>query len=93
MDFSVEDLKNLLDKFLRLPTPYKLSIAPVLSLLLVVGYVYVVWQPKQDEIRRIDSQYQKIQREVATAQAAANNLEAFKEELADLEMQLEEVVR
>ncbi len=93
MDFSANGLKGLFDKFLRLPTPYKLSVAPVISVLLVVGYIYTMYQPKQQQIKTVQSKYQKVQLEVATAQAAAANLETFKEELAQLELQLQEAIR
>lgn len=93
MDFNANEFKGIFDKFLRLPTPYKLSIAPVISLVLVVAYIYTMYQPKQQEIKSVNSKYQKVQLEVATAQAAAANLETFKEELAQLELQLQEAIR
>ena len=78
-----------LDALRRLDRTKKVIILAVLCGALVGLYVWLLYLPKQEEIGRIEKRLTGLLNKKAEQQAIVQNLEAFKTEARNLEMDLE----
>ena len=77
-----------MDSIMKLPTAKKVLILLVFVLVIVGLYVYVAYLPQRDEIRRLESQRDQLVHELNESREVAKNLDKFKEEVAQLQGQL-----
>jgi type IV pilus assembly protein PilO len=83
-----EQVKAQLERFAKLPKPYRLAAIPVLCALVFGVYGYSFYQPARLELTSLESKERDLQRKVSEVRAIVSNLAAFEEEIADLERRL-----
>ena len=92
MDFGLDGVQQQLDKVGKLPPQYRMALAVVLPVLLVVGYWWFLHRPAQEEHRRLVTQQQGLQRKLNEVRSVAANLTKFEQEIEDLEAELRHAV-
>lgn len=93
MDLGLENVTASLNKLAKLPKAYRYAIMGAIPVL-VLG---IAWQffysPARGELQRLEGKQQNLQRKLNEVRSVAANLEAFEEELDNLERQLKVAVR
>jgi type IV pilus assembly protein PilO len=77
-----------IEKVLKLPLYQRCAILAVLMVLVVVGFVYSMYFPEQEELQRLVEQSQKLETKLVEDRRIASNLPKFKEEYEKMNEQL-----
>lgn len=93
MNLGLEQITARLEAFAKLPRTYRLAAIPVVCLLVLGLYGYVLYQPARAELARVEQKERDLQRQVSEVRAIVANLAAFEQELADLEQKLKLALR
>jgi type IV pilus assembly protein PilO len=93
MNLGLDQITARLEAFAKLPRGYRLAAIPVVCLLVLGLYGYLLYQPARTELTRVEQQERDLQRQVSEVRAIVANLAAFEQELADLEQKLKLALR
>ena len=93
MDFGLEKLDPVVERFSKLPKPYRMAVVPAIVLVICALYYVLFYQGTAASLARLEDQRDKQQRRLNEARSAASNVEPFEKELANLELQLKEALR
>jgi type IV pilus assembly protein PilO len=93
MNLGLEQITARLEAFAKLPRAYRLAAIPVVCLLVLGIYGYVLYQPARVELAGVEQKERDLQRQVSEVRAIVANLAAFEQELADLEQKLKLALR
>ncbi|UCE86709.1 MAG: type 4a pilus biogenesis protein PilO [Deltaproteobacteria bacterium] len=89
MDFGLDKLDPALEKFAKLPKPYRMALVPALVVALFGLYYLLLYGGASTQLEVLESQRDKKQRKLNEARSAASNVGPFEEELSRLQDQLE----
>lgn len=92
MEISPE-VKAKLEQITKLPKAARLLIIAGIGVVIAVGYVFLFWQPKHDELKNLQAKENELQRKLSEVRSVAANIAAFEEEIADLEIKLKTALR
>jgi type IV pilus assembly protein PilO len=93
MDLGLDDLSGAFEKLAKLPKSYRMALLPAIAILVCAGYVYFLYLPVNSDLEGIRDQQLQLQRKLAEVRTVASNEEAVKQEIADLERELEVALR
>jgi type IV pilus assembly protein PilO len=88
MDFGLDKLDPVLEKFSKLPKPYRMALIPALVVGLCGIYYILLYGGASTQLDILESQRDQKQRKLNEARSAASNVGPFEEELARLEREL-----
>ena len=81
-------MASKLDEITKMPAKQKVMLAVLFSVLVGVGYYYLVYQEKSTELTNLKSQLASMQVKIKEQEAIAKNLEIYREEVQQLDAQL-----
>lgn len=93
LDLGFDKLQGQLDKFARLPKPYRIAAIPLIAILVLGGYAWMFYQPARTELEAARAKERDLERKVSEVRAIVANLDAFQHEIADLEQKLKQALR
>ncbi|CAK8721081.1 Pilus assembly protein PilO [Candidatus Electrothrix laxa] len=79
------------EKFIPLDQKIKIAVAVGVVAAILAGFYFVVFVPKQENIKKLESERASLQAEVDRAVEAEENLKKMKEELAEVEKRFEKI--
>jgi type IV pilus assembly protein PilO len=88
-----EDLRAKLDQIAKLPATARAGILAVVVLLLAGGYFFLVYQDVSENLAVLRAQELELQRKLSEVRSIAANIGEFEEEIAELEIKLQKVLR
>ncbi len=86
-------MDKFLDKFADIPALYKYLGAGGFAVLCVALFVWQVVMPKNEQIKSLEAELQKLQIELQKAEAYAARYDEFKEELRQVDLKLKEALK
>jgi type IV pilus assembly protein PilO len=92
MEMSSE-LEGKLDQIAKLPRAARAGIVFGISLSVAALYYFMWYSGTQTELQQLRVQEAELQRKLGEVRSVASNLEAFEEEIAQLEVKLARVLR
>jgi type IV pilus assembly protein PilO len=93
MNLGLAQITARLEAFAKLPRAYRLAAIPVVCLLVLGLYGYMLYQPARAQLTQVEQKERDLQRQVSEVRAIVANLAAFEQELADLEQRLKLALR
>jgi type IV pilus assembly protein PilO len=75
-----------------MPSQYRWALIPGILLLLGAAYWYTVYQPRQEEIARLEEQIAKTSRMVEQHRSVAEKYEEFRAKVAEVDHKLQEAL-
>lgn len=81
-----------IEKVLKLPAYIRGSILAVLAVLVVVGYFFLLYSPKMEELRSLTDDYGRLEAKLKKDRRIANNLPKFKAEYERMQQQLSQAL-
>lgn len=93
IDLGLDQIKAQLERFAKLPKPYRMAAIPVLCGLVFAVYGYLFYQPARQELVGIEQKERELQRKISEVRAIVSNLAAFDTELVELEQKLAQALR
>lgn len=81
-----------LQKIMKLPNRQKVSLLVAVVVLLGAGFFFGLQQPKMKQLAELEKKQADLEAKVAESRRIADNLPKFKQEYADLEMELEKAL-
>ena len=93
MKLKTDQLQGFLEKFARLPKPWRLAAYPVIVVLVVSLYAYALFLPARAELETVQSKQFELQRKLNEVRSVAANMGRFEEEIAALEKRLKIALR
>lgn len=89
MDLGLDKLDPALEKFSKLPKPYRMALIPALVVALCGIYYVLVYGGVSTQLEILENNRDQEQRKLNEARSAASNVGPFEEELAKLQRSLE----
>jgi type IV pilus assembly protein PilO len=75
-----------------IPSQYRWAMIPAILLLLAAAYWYTVYQPRQEEIARLEEQIAKTRRTIEKHRSVAAKYEEFRAKVGEVERKLQEAL-
>jgi type IV pilus assembly protein PilO len=88
-----QDLRAKLDQVAKLPAAARAGILAGIAVLLVGGYFLLVYQDKTEELAVLRAKEMELQRKLSEVRSIAANIGEFEEEIAELEIKLQKILR
>jgi type IV pilus assembly protein PilO len=88
-----QDVRAKLDQIAKLPPAARAGIVLAIVALLGVGYFFMMYQDVSDKLTTLRSQEAELQRKLSEVRSITANIDEFEQEIADLEIQLQKVLR
>jgi type IV pilus assembly protein PilO len=88
-----ESVQARLDQLAKLPPAARGGILAVLALLVASVYFGLVYRDASHKLDRLHAQELELQRKLSEVRSIAANIAAFEEEIANLELKLQKVLR
>ncbi|MCI5123286.1 MAG: pilus assembly protein PilO, partial [Candidatus Electrothrix sp. AR5] len=79
------------EKFVPLDQKIKIAVAVSVVVAIIAGFYFVIFAPKLENIKKLESERASLQAEVDRAEEAKNNLKKMKEELEKVEKRFEKI--
>jgi type IV pilus assembly protein PilO len=92
MEVSPE-IQARLDQIAKLPSAARGAIAAVILLLLGSGYYSLMYKAQAQQLEGLRAQEMELQRKLSEVRSITANIEEFQEEIANLELKLQRVLR
>jgi type IV pilus assembly protein PilO len=92
MEISPE-VQAKLEQITKLPKAARIGIIAGLGVLLVIGYFFLFYQEKNQQLKDLRAQELELQRKLSEVRSVAANISAFESEIADLEIKLKTALR
>ena len=92
MEISPE-VQAKLEQITKLPKGARLGIIAGLGVLLAIGYFFLFYQERNEELKNLRAQELELQRKLSEVRSVAANIAAFEAEIADLEIKLKTALR
>jgi type IV pilus assembly protein PilO len=87
------DFDKQLEQLGKVPKSARLGAVFAILAAVAVGYYFVSYQPKQQELTQLRMGTQQLQRKLNNVRAVATNVGAFENEVADLERELTKALK
>jgi type IV pilus assembly protein PilO len=88
-----QDLRAKLDQVAKLPVAARAGILALIVLLLTGGYYFLVYQDASEDLAVLRARELELQRKLSEVRSIAANIDEFEQEIADLEVKLQKVLR
>jgi len=88
-----QDLRTKLDQIAKLPVAARAGIVLGIVLLLLGGYFFLVYRDVSEGLALLRAQELELQRKLSEVRSIAANIGEFEEEIAQLEIKLQKVLR
>jgi type IV pilus assembly protein PilO len=88
-----QNLQARLDQMAKLPTVARVGIIAGVVVLLAVAYFFLIYSDASKELERLRAQEMELQRKLSEVRSIAANIGEFEEEIANLELKLQRVLR
>jgi type IV pilus assembly protein PilO len=92
MEISPE-VQAKIEQITKLPKAVRFGIIAGLGVALAIGYFFLFYQEKNDELKELRTQELELQRKLSEVRSVAANISAFESEIADLEIKLKTALR
>jgi type IV pilus assembly protein PilO len=92
MEISPE-VQAKLEQITKLSKAVRIGIIAGLGVLLVIGYFFLFYQEKNQQLKDLRAQELELQRKLSEVRSVAANISAFESEIADLEIKLKTALR
>jgi type IV pilus assembly protein PilO len=92
MEISPE-VQSKIEQITKLPKAARFGIIGGIGLLIAVGYFFLAYQQKSEEVKQLHAQELELQRKLSEVRSVAANISAFESEIADLEVKLKTALR
>jgi type IV pilus assembly protein PilO len=92
MEISPE-VQAKIEQITKLPKAARFGIIAGLGVALAIGYFFLFYQNKSDELRQLRAEELELQRKLSEVRSVAANIAAFESEIADLEIKLKTALR
>jgi len=92
MEISPE-VQAKLEQITKLPKAARIGVIAGLGVLLVIGYFFLFYQEKNQQLKDLRAQELELQRKLSEVRSVAANISAFESEIADLEIKLKTALR
>jgi type IV pilus assembly protein PilO len=92
MEVSPE-VQAKLEQITKLPKAVRFGIIAGIGVALAIGYFFLFYQEKNDELKGLRAQELELQRKLSEVRSVAANISAFESEIADLEIKLKTALR
>ena len=86
-------LQARLDQVAKLPAAVRYGILVVLAGMLGAAYFFLMYQDAQKNLDTLHAQELELQRKLSEVRSIAANIHEFEEEIANLELKLQRVLR
>jgi type IV pilus assembly protein PilO len=83
------DAQKLLQRFERLPAPARGGVLAAIGLVVVALYLVLFFGSNQTQLHALQTRRAKLEQDIQSARAVANNLDSFKKKREDLGQQLQ----
>ena len=93
LEMGLDRFQGQLDKFAKLPRPYRMAAVPLIAVLILAGYGYFFYMPAAKLRAAADAQERDLERKVSEVRAIVGNLSGFESEIADMEKHLKQALR
>lgn len=93
LDLGLDRIQGQLDKFAKLPKPYRIAMIPLFVVLVVGGYGWFFYKPAAAARAVAEAEERDLERKVSEVRAIVSNLSAFEEEITELEKHLKQALR
>jgi type IV pilus assembly protein PilO len=90
---KIEIPKIPFEKIGALKKVHRILIFTATFLLLMVGFYFLIYSPKSEEIARLEGELSKVQGELTQAKIQASNLPKLEKELNDAKIELKKAMR
>ena len=84
---------DLLDRLGKQPRQQRVALYVLLAILLVVGFYFLLWSPKGDELAALDAEQVSLRNQLAEVEKRAANKASFEAELASLTADLKQALK
>lgn len=88
-----QDFRAKLDQVAKLPPAVRAGIVAAIVLLLAGGYFFLVYQDVSAKLSTLRAQELELQRKLSEVRSVTANIDEFEQEIADLEIKLQKVLR
>jgi type IV pilus assembly protein PilO len=92
-DLGLDQIKGQLEKFAKLPKPYRMAAIPVIALLVLGSYGWFFYRPASVARAAAEVQERDLERKVSEVRAIVSNIGAFEQEIAEMEKRLKQALR
>ena len=82
------DFDEQIEQLAKIPKPARLAVVSALLVAVAAGYYFISYQPARQQVTQLRGSAEQLQRKLNNVRAVATNLQAFEQEVADLERQL-----
>jgi type IV pilus assembly protein PilO len=93
MDLGLDKFQGGIDRFSKLPKPYRMAMVPLAALLVLGGYAWLFYLPAAARIDAAETQERDLERKVSEVRSIVANLSAFEAELGEMEQRLKQALR
>ena len=82
-----------LEQVAKLPAAARGAILGAIAVAIGAGYFFLVYQDAQAKVEQLQAQEMELQRKLSEVRSIAANIDEFEEEIANLEVKLQKVLR
>ncbi len=93
LDIGLDRIQGHLDKFAKLPKPYRMAAIPLFVLGVLGSYGWFFYRPAAAERVVAEAKERDLERKVSEVRAIVSNLSAFEQEIAEMEKRLKQALR
>jgi type IV pilus assembly protein PilO len=93
LELGLDQIQGQLEKFAKLPKPYRMAAIPVIAMLVLGAYGWFFYRPAAAERSVAEAQERDLERKVSEVRAIVSNLAAFEQEIAEMEKRLKQALR
>ena len=93
LDIGLDQIQGQLDKFAKLPKPYRMAAIPVIVMLVLGTYGWFFYRPAAEARTVAEAKERDLERKVSEVRAIISNLSAFEQEITEMEKSLKQALR
>ncbi len=82
-----------LEQIAKLPAAARAGILVMIGVLIGAGYYFTMYEDSQKKLEQLQAQEMELQRKLSEVRSIAANIDEFEEEIANLEVKLQKVLR
>lgn len=82
-----------LEQIAKLPAAARAGILVVIGVLIGAGYYFLMYEDSKKQLEQLQAQEMELQRKLSEVRSIAANIDEFEEEIANLEVKLQKVLR
>ncbi len=87
------DFDEQVEQLAKVPKPVRFATVTAVLIAVAAGFYFFSYQPEHERMIQLRANAQELQRKLNNVRAVATNLQAFEQQVTDLERQLEQALR